>query len=197
VQEPLDKLVLLLAKLPGVGRRSAERMALALARNGNLMRDLTASLRDVDARVMPCDRCGNITLRDANPCRLCTDPRRDDSLLCVVEDPGDIASIEKSGGFRGRYFALMGKISPMRGEGVQNTRIDALLARAGEGKVQEVILALNADVESDATASFLRDALAAQKIRVSRLARGIPAGSGVAYSDSQTLAGALQARQQI
>jgi recombination protein RecR len=193
--DPLDKLIGLLARLPGVGRRSAERMAVALARNGALLKDLSAALRDVDARVMPCERCGNITLRDANPCRLCTDARRDDALLCVVEDPGDIPSIEKSGGFRGRYFALMGKLSPMKGEGVQNTRIEALLARAAEGGIQEVILALNADVESDATASFLRDALTALKIRVSRLARGIPAGSGVAYSDSVTLAGALQARQ--
>ena len=195
--EPLDKLITCLSKLPGVGRRSAERMAMALARNGILMRDLAAALRDVDTRITPCDRCGNITLRDANPCRLCTDPRRDDSLLCVVEDPGDITLIEKSGGYRGRYFALMGKISPMRGEGVQNTRIDALLARVGEGAVQEVILALNADVESDATASFLRDAVSARKIRVSRLARGIPAGSGVAYSDAATLAGALNSRQSM
>jgi recombination protein RecR len=197
VHEALEKVASLLARLPGVGKRSAERMTVALARQPPLMRDLAVSLRDLDARVSLCDRCGNLTARDQNPCRLCTDSRRDDAVLCVVEDPGDIVLIERSGAFRGRYFALMGKFSPGRGEGPQNTRVESLIQRVAEGLIQEVILALNADVESDATSSFLRDALKSRPIRVTRLARGIPAGSGVAYSDSVTLAGALSARQPL
>ena len=197
--ELLDKLTGLLTKLPGVGRRSGERMAIALARNPALLRDLAQSLRDVDARITLCGRCGNITLRDANPCRLCEDARRDDRQLCVVEDPGDIDQIEKSGVFKGRYFALLGKLSPMKGEGLHNTRIEALLARVAEGQAEEVILALNSNVESDGTARFIAEALAAggKPVRVTRLARGLPAGSGISYADSVTLASALQTRQPL
>ncbi len=197
--EALDRVTAFLAKLPGVGRRSGERMAYALARNPALMRDLSQSLRDLDARIALCERCANLTPREENPCRLCADPKREDRLLCVVEDPSDIAHIERSGVFKGRYFALLGRISPSRGEGLHNTRIESLLARVGAGGVEEVILALNSDVESDATAHFLRDALAASKrdLKLTRLARGLPAGSGVAYADDQTLAAALQSRQRL
>ena len=195
--EPLDKLMQLLGRLPGVGRRSAERMAWALARDTTgLTRELSAALADTAQRMTACSRCGHITTRAEDPCRLCTDPRRDDHLLCVVEDPTDILVIERAGVFRGRYHALIGRLSPMRGEGVENTRIDALLARLKPEGIQEVILALNADMESDATASFLHQALVAQGVKVTRLARGLPSGSGVGYADSATLARALEFRQQ-
>lgn len=194
--EPLDRLVLLLARLPGVGRRSAERMAWALARDTNgLTRELAAAMADTAQRMTVCSRCGNITTRNEDPCRLCTDTRRDDRVLCVVEDPADLAWIERSSGFRGRYHALMGKLSPMRGEGVAQLRVDALLARLKPEGVQEVILALNSDTESDATASFLHEALTAQGVKVTRLARGLPTGSGVGYADGSTLARALEHRQ--
>jgi recombination protein RecR len=194
--EPMDRLIQLLARLPGVGRRSAERMAWALARDANgLTRELSAVLADTAQRMTVCSRCGNLTTRTDDPCRLCTDTRRDDRVLCVVEDPADLVWIERSGGFRGRYHALMGRLSPMRGEGIAQLRVDALLARLKPEGVQEVILALNSDTESDATASFLHEALTAQGVKVTRLARGLPSGSGVGYADGATLARALEHRQ--
>jgi recombination protein RecR len=194
--EPMDRLIQLLARLPGVGRRSAERMAWALARDANgLTRELSAVLADTAQRMTVCSRCGNLTTRADDPCRLCTDTRRDDRVLCVVEDPADLVWIERSGGFRGRYHALMGRLSPMRGEGIAQLRVDALLARLKPEGVQEVILALNSDTESDATASFLHEALTAQGVKVTRLARGLPSGSGVGYADGATLARALEHRQ--
>jgi recombination protein RecR len=194
--EPLAKLCALLARLPGVGRRSAERMALALVRDGGaLAGDLASAIQDVKQRVVACSRCGNTTLKSDDPCRLCTDPRRDDSIVCVVEDPSDIAVIERAGAFKGRYHALMGKLSPQRGEGFDSLRLDSLLQRVERDHVKEVILALNADVESDATASFIRQALTGRLVRVTRLARGIPAGSGLAYTDSVTLGSALANRE--
>jgi len=115
---PLDRVIALLARLPGVGRRSAERMAVALLRGGDaLLGEMLLSLENLHATVCTCSKCGSVTLRAENPCRLCSDPRRDGSLLCVVEDPGDIATIERAGGYRGRYHALMGKLSPMKGQG--------------------------------------------------------------------------------
>lgn len=194
--EPLDRLIQLLARLPGVGRRSAERMAWALARDTNgLTRELSAALADTAQRMTACSRCGTITTRTEDPCRICTDTRRDEHLLCVVEDPTDILWIERAGAYRGRYHALLGRLSPMRGEGVAHLRVDALLARLKPEGIQEVILALNADTESDATASFLHEALSAQGVKVTRLARGLPTGSGVGYADSSTLARALEHRQ--
>lgn len=193
--EPLDRLIPLLARLPGVGRRSAERMAWALARDpSGLARDLAAALADAAQRVVLCSRCGYVTQRGEDPCRLCTDPRRDDHVLCVVEEPTDILWIERAGAYRGRYHALLGRISPQRGEGVPQIRLDALLARLKPEGIQEVILALNADTEGEATAHFIQEAVAGQGVKVTRLARGLPSGSGVGYADSHTLAQALQHR---
>lgn len=194
--EALTRLSGLLAKLPGVGRRSAERMAMALLRDqGTLLRDLAFALSDAAARLRTCSQCGSITPRDQDPCALCTDPRRNGKILCVVEDPGDILNLERAGGFQGKYHALMGKISPARGEGVAQTRIDALLSRIAREGVEEIIIALNADVESDATASFIHEALAGRNVRITRLARGIPTGAGVAHADASTLAQALENRR--
>lgn len=196
--EPVEKLTQVLGRLPGVGRRSAERMALKLARDaGSLVRDLLGALQDVEAKVRTCSLCGGLTLRSEDPCGLCKDPRRDGKLLCVVEDPGDILLLERAGEFRGRYHALMGKISPMRGEGAENPRIEALLKRVEREGFEEVILALGSDVESDATVSYLQHLLAPSKVRVSRLAFGIPAGSEIAYSDPVTLSRAIQGRRPV
>jgi recombination protein RecR len=196
--EPVEKLTLVLGRLPGVGRRSAERMALKLARDtGNLVRDLLGALQDVESKVRTCSLCGGLTLRSDDPCALCKDSRRDGKLLCVVEDPGDILLLERAGEFRGRYHALMGKLSPMRGEGAENPRIEALLKRIEREGFEEVILALGSDVESDATASYLQHLLAPSKVRVSRLAFGIPAGSEIAYSDPVTLSRAIQGRRPV
>ncbi len=196
--EPVDRLAKLLGRLPGVGRRTAEKMALKLCRDtGGLVRDLLAALQDVQASVGTCSLCGNVTLRAEDPCALCKDPRRDGRVMCVVEDPGDILLIERAGEYRGRYHALMGRLSPMKGEGIQDLRVDALLQRIDREGIEEVILALGSDVESDATAAFLRHALGSRKLRISRLAFGIPAGSEIAYSDPLTLSRAIKGRQAL
>ncbi len=194
--DALIRLSSLLAKLPGVGRRSADRMAMALMRDqGTLLRDLAFSLQDAATKLKICPQCGSITQADEIPCGLCTDPRRNGKILCVVEDPGDIITIERAGGFQGRYHALMGKISPAKGDGIVQLRLDALLARVAREQVEEIIIALNADVESDATASFIRESLAGRNIRITRLARGIPTGAGVAHADATTLAQAIENRR--
>lgn len=193
--DPLGHLTELLAKLPGIGRRTAERLSVHLARNPTgLARELAAAIEEARAKLGACKLCGSVTPKDENPCRLCSDARRDDAILCVVEDPSDIALIERSGEYRGRYFALMGKISPMRGEGIGDLRLPALLERAGAMK--EVLLALNCDVESEATASYLRHVISQKlpKVKISRLALGIPAGSAIAFSDPVTLGRAIRGR---
>ncbi|MGD9780517.1 MAG: recombination mediator RecR [Kiritimatiellia bacterium] len=193
--DPLHPLTEALAKLPGIGRRSAERLATHLARNpAGAARELAAALDEARTRLAACKLCGSVTPKEENPCRLCSDSHRDGAILCVVEDPSDIALIERSGEYRGRYFALMGKISPMRGEGIGDLRLPALLDRAAASK--EVLLALNSDVESEATASYLRHVLAQKlpKLKISRLALGIPAGSAIAFSDPVTLGRAIRGR---
>lgn len=193
--DALGHLTEALAKLPGIGRRTAERLAVHLARNpAGLARELSAAIEAARATLCACRLCGSVTAKADNPCRLCADPRREDSILCVVEDPSDIALLERSGEYRGRYFALMGKISPMRGEGLGDLRLPALLARAET--MREVLLALNCDVESEATAAYLRHVLSQKlpNVKISRLALGIPAGSAIAFSDPVTLGRAIRGR---
>ena len=193
--DPLHPLTEALTKLPGIGRRTAERLAVHLARNpAGVAGELAVALAEARDKLTACKMCGSVTAKAENPCRLCADARRDDAILCVVEDPSDIALIERSGEYRGRYFALMGKISPMRGEGIGDLRLPVLLERAA--RAQEVLLALNCDVESEATASYLRHVIAQKlpKIKISRLALGIPAGSAIAFSDPVTLGRAIRGR---
>ena len=192
----VQKLIQAFGKLPGIGRRSAQRMAYCVARErGELAVNLLSSIQEVCDTVRSCNLCGHLTTVDENPCVLCTDTERDLSMLCVVEDPRDILLIEQAGAYRGRYHALMGKISPAQNQGLPSLQIDKLLKRVNGEPIQEVILALNADVESDATASYLYDLLLKQGIRVSRLANGIPVGSGVSYADPITLSRAFRGRQ--
>ncbi|MBN1676445.1 MAG: recombination protein RecR [Kiritimatiellae bacterium] len=196
--EPLAELAACLSRLPGVGSRSAERMALKLAREPDgLLKRLAAALKSVGETVRCCTRCGSLTSAGQEPCRLCTDPGRDGAVVCVVEDPNDIPTIEKSGGFRGRYHALMGRISAMQGTGPEDLEIRKLLKRIEEEGFREVILALNTNTESDATAAMLARLLAARNVRVTRLAFGLPAGSGIAYVDPVTLERAIRGRQPL
>ncbi len=193
--DPMGQLTEALATLPGIGRRTAERLSVHLARNPTgVARDLIAALEAAREKLTACQLCGSVTTREQNPCRLCADPRRDDGILCVVEAPSDIALIERSGEYHGRYFALMGKVSPMRGEGIGDLRVPALLVRAEAA--QEILLALNSDVESEATASYLRHVLSQKMpaLKISRLALGIPAGSAIAFSDPVTLGRAIRGR---
>jgi recombination protein RecR len=196
--DELQQLADAISLLPGIGRRTAARLAMHLARHpDDAAAPLAAALEAARRSLTVCSLCGSVTPRPANPCRLCSDPRRDDTVLCVVEDPGDITLMEQSGEFRGRYFALMGKLSPMRGEGLGSLRLPRLLERAANAR--EVILALNSDVESEATASYIRHALSSRlpSLRVTRLALGIPAGSAIAYSDPVTLSRALRGRTEM
>lgn len=194
--EPMQKVIARLARLPGVGRRSAERMAYRVAtdRKG-LARDLAHALTELDETVVCCSMCGNLTLKTQDPCPLCTDPKRDQSQLCVVEDPQSIQQLEAAGSYRGLYFCMMGKLSPIQGQDIPPAQVTALLSRIREGTVREVILAFDSDVESDATTSFLHQQLEELGVQVTRLAFGIPAGSGIAYADPVTLARAMHGRQ--
>jgi recombination protein RecR len=192
--DSLDKLSACLARLPGIGRRSAERMALKLVRDPALVRDLAAALDTASKTLICCSRCGSVTAATDDPCRLCTSPSRDSALLCVVEDAMDIELIEKSGSFRGRYHALGGRLSPSKGMGPDDLRVKALLNRVDQERFTEIILALSTDVEGDSTASFVAEMLKDRKVKISRLAFGLPAGSGIGYSDPVTLARAFKGR---
>ncbi|NCC49985.1 MAG: recombination protein RecR [Spartobacteria bacterium] len=191
---PMERLIKALGQLPSVGRRSAERMAIALARNPKgILQELRLALEAFEKETCACSRCGAVTLTSRNPCAFCTDSRRDGHLLCIVEDIGDIMQLEKADAFRGRYH-VMGKLSPARNQQITVAQIDALKKRIEDEKITEIILALNTDVESDATAAFLAEHLAQTPVKISRLASGLPAGSGIAYSDPVSLARALQGR---
>lgn len=195
---PLDDLVAALEKLPGIGKRSAERMAFALVQNRDgLARRLAEALLSADEQISNCSRCGSITATREDPCALCTDARRDSGVICVVESPGDILKIEKSRGYNGRYHVLGGHLSPALGKGVGNLRVNELLARLQPEEIKEVILALGTDVESEATASYLTEVLSSRGVSVSRLAFGLPSGSAIEYADSTTLTRAIQGRQKL
>ena len=191
----VDNLIRSLAKLPGLGRRSAERAALALLRKPELLLDtLVSALQEARASVCCCSVCGGFTANDQNPCKLCVSASRDDGVLCVVEEPSDIFSIERSGGFNGRYHALMGKLSPSKQTGPSELRLRALAERVARGNVKEVLLALSTDMEGDVTAGYIGELLKPLGARVTRLAFGLPADSGVGYSDPLTLKRAISGR---
>lgn len=195
---PLDDLTAALEKLPGIGKRSAERMAMAVVQSREgLARRLADALLAADEQVGICSRCGSITTSSENPCAVCTDTRRSTGLLCVVERPGDIIKIEKSRGFQGRYHVLGGHLSPALGKGVADLRVNELLARLQPEEIEEVILALGTDVESEATAAYIAEVLHSRGISVSRLAFGLPSGSAVEYADATTLQHAIQGRQAL
>lgn len=193
---PLDNLIAALEKLPGIGKRSAERMAFALVQNRDgLARRLADALLTADEQVGSCSRCGSITVTKEDPCALCTEERRANGLLCVVESPGDIMKIENAGAFNGRYHVLGGHLSPALGKGVSGLRVNELLARLQPESIQEVIIALGTDTESEATSSYLAEVLSSRSVKASHLAFGLPAGSAIEYTDSTTLARAIQGRQ--
>jgi recombination protein RecR len=172
-------------------------MALALVRDAGWNDDLLAALQDARRRVACCSLCGSITTTEENPCRLCTDPAREVRVLCVVEQPHDIMLLERSGDFHGRYHALMGKLSPGRGEGPASLRVQALLDRLDKKDFDEVILALSTDTEGEMTAGFLAEQMHGRGIKTTRLAFGLPAGSAVMYSDPVTLGRAIRGRQPV
>ncbi|HUC68039.1 MAG TPA: recombination mediator RecR [Stellaceae bacterium] len=192
----LTHLIQLLARLPGLGPRSARRAALfLLKRRESLMEPLAASMAETARRIRPCGICGNLDTLD--PCAVCRDPERDAGLVCVVEDVADLWAIERTGAYAGRYHVLGGTLSALEGIGPEELHIDALIARCSAGGVREVILAMNATVEGQTTAHYIIDRLAGSAVAVSRLAHGVPVGGELDYLDEGTLAAALAARQTL
>lgn len=184
-----------LSRLPGLGRRSASRAALALVREpGRLLQPLAAALRAAQDAVRCCSRCGAFTTAGRDPCDTCTDAARDGSVICVVEEPADIVTIEASGAFRGRYHSLGGKLSPVHRVGPEKLRFTQLLGRVAKEGVAEVLLALSTDMDGDATAGYAAEMLKSTGVKVTRLAFGLPADSGIAYSDPLTLKRAINNR---
>jgi recombination protein RecR len=190
----IERLIQLLGRLPGLGPRSARRVALHLLKKREaLMQPLSAALADAARAIRPCSACGNLDTTD--PCSICADPKRDASLLCVVEDIGDLWAMERGRIFAGRYHVLGGTLSALDGVGPEELNIAALVSRVGAGEVREVIVATNATVDGQTTAHYLSDRLADLGVPVSRLAHGVPVGGELDWLDDGTLAMALKARR--
>ena len=190
----LDALVEALRRLPGVGVKSASRMAFHMLQHDRAGTDLLArALQQAAAHVRHCDRCNTFT--EGEICSVCLDPRRDATKLCVVETPADQAALERTGAFRGYYFVLMGRLSPLDGIGPRDIGLQKLFDRALDGVVSEVILATNFTAEGEATAHVVGEALRQRGLTVTRLARGVPAGSELEYVDLGTIAHALVDRR--
>jgi recombination protein RecR len=194
--EPLTRLVEQLQKLPGIGAKSAHRLAFHVLKN---TRDdaerLCEAIRDVKERVTYCSNCNNIT--DTDPCPLCTSATRDQRLICVVEEPQNVSVVEKTREFRGLYHVLMGALSPLQGIGPDDLKIKSLLARVERGGVQEIILATNPNVEGEATAIYLAKLLKPLGLRVTRIAMGVPVGSDLEYADEVTMHKAMEGRREV
>ncbi len=186
-----------LAQLPGIGRKTAQRLTFHLLKEPpEVAGRLADAIRRVREQVQACGTCGNLS--DTDPCAICADPRRDATLLCVVEESGDLTAIERAGQFRGRYHVLGGRLSPLEGMGPEALQIDQLLARVSNGAgVREVIVATNPSMEGEVTATYVQQLLRATGVKVTRIARGLPVGGDLEYADGVTIAQALAARREM
>ena len=192
----IDELITELARLPGIGRKTAQRLTFhLLQQSSETVGRLASALVAVADRVRPCRECGNLT--EDQPCAICADPRRDGTVLCVVEDASAVALVDRATDFKGRYHVLGGRLSPLDGVGPESLRLDRLVNRVQNGGVREVILATNPSMEGEVTATYIQQLLAGQPVRVTRLARGLPMGGDLEYVDGVTLAHALVARQDV
>ncbi len=193
---PVARLIEELHKLPGIGPKTAARVAYHVLRMPEAeARSLAEAITDVKEKIALCSICQNLT--DADPCALCSSPDRDRSLLCIVEEPLDILALERTGQFKGLYHVLHGRISPMEGIGPDDLKIAELLERLKGGSVREVILATNPNLEGEATAMYLQRLIAPLGIRVTSLARGLPMGGDLEYADEITLGRAIEGRREI
>jgi recombination protein RecR len=193
---PLEQLIKNLSRLPGIGQKSAARVALHILRKPKeLAEDLAQSLLDVKERIRFCSVCFNFTDRD--PCAICADDSRSNGVLCIVEGPGDQLALEESGAFRGKYHVLHGVLSPLDGVGPEDLKIGELLSRLAKESIQEVILATSPTTEGEATVSFITKLLSEKGIHISRIALGIPMGADLKYMDSMTLRHALKSRTPV
>ena len=194
--DSIERLIKCLIKLPGIGRRSAERIVgYILHAQEEEIRLLVQSIQQVKKSIRFCRICRNFS--DFDVCKICQDGRRNHSLLCVVESPQDVIAIEKSGNFNGLYHVLGGAISPLEGKGHQTLKTQGLLSRIKQGNIQEIILAMDADAEGEATALYLVQLLKSAQIKLSRIGIGIPSGANLEYLDSTTIASALDGRREI
>ncbi len=194
--EAMQRAIAALSRLPGIGPRSAQRIAFFLLRSGReQIRELGESLGELKTAVKFCSVCGNLTSHD--PCRVCGDPHRDRELLCVVEEPKDLIALEESGGYRGLYHVLMGKITPLDGIGPEHIRLAELAKRLKEKSPREVIIATGSDTDGETTALYIARMLKPLKVKATRIASGIPVGSSLDFIDPTTLIRALKGRTDI
>jgi recombination protein RecR len=194
--DPLAKLIEQLQRLPGIGAKSAARLAFHVLKTPRAEIDrLAEAMREVKDQVTYCSVCSNIT--DTDPCYFCTHPSRDHRLICVVEEPENVTAVERTREYRGVYHVLMGALSPLHGVGPDDLKIRELLARVASGPVDEVILATNPNVEGEATAIYLAKLLKPLGVRVTRIAMGVPVGSDLEYADEVTMHKALEGRREV
>ncbi len=194
--DAVASLIAELGKLPGIGPRSAERIALHLVQtDADASGRLAQTILRARERIRLCEVCGALT--EQSPCATCTDPRRDASLVCIVERPVDIISVEKSGTFHGKYHVLGGKISPLNGVEPDDLRIAELERRLGQEPIKEIVIDLGPDVEGDATSFYLAKRLVREGLKITRIAHGLPAGAGLEFADELTLSRALEGRREF
>jgi recombination protein RecR len=194
--QPISRLIQELAKLPGIGEKTASRLAMHILRKSKDDAEaLARAIVEVKEKIRLCSQCLNLT--DEDPCRICRDPKRNREILCVVSGPEDLMALEKSGGFRGVYHVLHGVLSPLEGVGPKDLRVDELLSRLKTGEIKEVIVATNPSVEGEATAQYLSQAIKPLGIRVTRIARGVPMGGDLQYIDEFTLSKSLENRSPL
>ena len=194
--QPIVRLIEELTRLPGVGAKTASRLAMHILRSSREdAENLARAILEVKEKIRLCSLCFNLT--DQDPCRICQDPRRDGEVICVVSGPEDLMALEKSGSFRGLYHVLHGVLSPLEGVGPKDLRIGELLSRLQGGKVKEVILATNPSVEGEATAQYLSQIIRPLGVRVTRIARGVPMGGDLQYIDQVTLSKSLENRSPL
>ena len=194
--EPIQRLVEAFHRLPGIGPKSAQRLAYHILRTSEQEASaLAQAVLDVKQRIRLCSQCLNIT--EADPCSFCQDSRRDRTIVCIVEQPLDVLAIERSGGYRGLYHVLHGVLNPMDGVGPEHIHVRELVVRLQAGEIQEVIMATNPSLEGEATAMYIQRLVGPAGVKVTRLARGLPSGADLEYTDDVTLARALEGRQEI
>lgn len=194
--QPLSRLIQELSRLPGIGEKTASRLALHILRSSRESAEsLSRAILEVKEKIRLCSRCFNLT--DQDLCRICQDAKRNQEVVCVVSGPEDLMALERSGGYRGLYHVLHGVLSPLEGIGPQDLRLEELLSRLRGGTIQEVILATNPSVEGEATAQYLSQVIKPLGVRVTRIARGVPMGGDLQYIDQVTLAKSLENRGPI
>src|SRR5215469_2326776 len=193
---PVAALIEEFSKLPGIGVKTAQRLTFFLLRSpADQARRLSEAIIRVKESIIYCSRCFNITEND--PCQICSNPNRDQEVICVVEEPLDVLALEKTGVYKGLYHVLHGALSPVEGIGPKDLRIDELLKRVREGNIREVILAMNPNFEGEYTETFIKDKLKSLDVRITRLARGLPSGGDLEYADEGTLSRALEGRREM